>query len=81
LAYVNPIFRSFSGQIDTNVIFEHNFEKNTWKKIEKTQKFRNFLFLFGLFCAFKTQTIDLVHFYDIITAENVGTTIPLIKKQ
>jgi len=29
LAYVNPIFWSFSGQIDTNVIFEHNFEKNT----------------------------------------------------
>ena len=25
MAYVNPIFWSFSGQIDTNVIFEHNF--------------------------------------------------------
>jgi hypothetical protein len=36
------------------------------------------LFLFGLFCAFKTSTTDLVHFYDIITVENVGTTIPLI---
>jgi hypothetical protein len=35
------------------------------------------LFLFGLFCAFKTSTTDLVHFYDIITVENVGTTIPL----
>jgi hypothetical protein len=35
------------------------------------------LSLFGLFCAFKTSTTDLVHFYDIITAVNVGTTIPL----
>jgi hypothetical protein len=26
---------------------------------------------------FKTVTIDLVHFYDIITAKNVGTGIPL----
>jgi hypothetical protein len=47
------------------------------KKIEKTQNFEFFLFLFGLFCALKTSTTDLVHFYDIITAENVGTTIPL----
>jgi hypothetical protein len=30
-----------------------------------------------LFCAFKTSTTDLVHFYDIITVKNVGTTIPL----
>jgi hypothetical protein len=30
-----------------------------------------------LFCAFKTSTTDLVHFYGIITVENVGTTIPL----
>jgi hypothetical protein len=32
---------------------------------------------FEFFYAFKTKTIDLVHFYDIITAENVGTGIPL----
>ena len=38
------------------------------------------MFLFGLFCAFKTLTIDLVHFYGIITAENVGTGIPLSVK-
>ena len=28
LAYVNPIFLSFSGQIVRNVIFQLNFEKN-----------------------------------------------------
>jgi hypothetical protein len=47
------------------------------KKSKKRKIFEIFLFLFGLFCAFKTSTIDLVHFYDIITVENVGTTIPL----
>ena len=35
------------------------------------------MFLFGLFCAFKTLTIDFVHFYDIIAAKNVRTRIPL----
>jgi hypothetical protein len=34
------------------------------------------MFLFWLFWAFKTETIDLVHFYDIITAENVRTGLP-----
>jgi hypothetical protein len=46
------------------------------EKIEKVQKFSNF-FLYGLFFAFKTLTIDLVYIYDITTAENVGTGIPL----
>jgi hypothetical protein len=31
--------------------------------------------LFGLFFAFKTRTIDLVHFYDKTPAKNVGTTM------
>jgi hypothetical protein len=51
LVYVNPIFWSFSGEIDTNVIFEHNFEK---KYFEKNRKNAKFLLLFGLFYAFKT---------------------------
>jgi hypothetical protein len=47
-----------------------NFEKKTLEKID-------FLMLFVLFCAFKTSTIDFVHFYDIITAENWVPTNPL----
>jgi hypothetical protein len=35
--------------------------------------------LFVLFCPFKTSTIDFVHFYHIITAENVETTTPLTR--
>ena len=35
--------------------------------------------LLGLFCPFKTSTIYFVHFYDIITAENVETITPLIR--
>jgi hypothetical protein len=54
LAYVNPIFPSFSGQIDTNVIFEHNFEK----KIEKTQNFRkNFCCHLGCFMRSKHKQL------------------------
>jgi hypothetical protein len=52
--------------------------KKILKNNRKNSKISNFfLFLFGLFCAFKTLTIDLVHFYGIITAESVGTGIPL----
>jgi hypothetical protein len=58
-------------------LFFHLILKNTKKKSEKFKIFDFFLFLFWLFCAFETLTIDLVHFYDIITAENVGTGIPL----
>jgi hypothetical protein len=76
LANVKPKFWRFVGQIKTNVIFPLNIEKNTHKKSNKFKNF-DFFFLFGLFCAFKTLTIDLVHFYCIITAENVGTRISL----
>jgi hypothetical protein len=42
LAYVKPIFWSFSGQILTNNIFWLNSEKKSLKKIEKPRKFRKF---------------------------------------
>jgi hypothetical protein len=59
-------------------LFFHLILKKILRKNQKNSKISNFfLFLFWLFCAFKTLTIDLVHFYDIITAENVGTGIPL----
>ena len=35
------------------------------------------LLLFWFFCAFETNTINLVDFYDIITVHNVGNTKPV----
>ena len=75
-ANVKPILRSFVGQIEPNVIFPLKFWEKYLEKIEKNLKISNFsLLLFELFCAFQTLTINLVHFYEIITAKNVGTTI------
>jgi hypothetical protein len=44
--------------------------------MEKSKHLEVFLMLLVLFCAYKTSTIDFVDFYDILTAENVGTTNP-----
>jgi hypothetical protein len=75
LAYVNPVFWSFSGLIDTNVIVENNFEKI----LKKTAKFSKlFILVIEFFCAFKTLRIDLVHFYDKRTAENLGITLSCV---
>jgi hypothetical protein len=51
--------------------------KILWKNRENAKISKFFLFLFELFCAFKTLTIDLVRLNVKITAENVGTTILL----
>ena len=67
-------FEVLGVKLQQTLFFHFNFEK----KYRKIQKFRIFFsLLFGLFCSFKTLTIDLVHFYDILTAENVGAGIPL----
>jgi hypothetical protein len=49
-------------KLTQTLFFNIILRKILGKKIEKTQKFRIFLFLFGLFCAFKAQTIDSMHF-------------------
>ena len=75
MAYVNPIFSSFTDQIDTNLIFQHYFEKNTREIFVKNAKSSKFFFLIFLFLNINDR---FGAFNDIITAENVGTTIPLI---
>jgi hypothetical protein len=66
-----PDFSSFSGQIVRNVIFLLNFDKKLKKNKKNAKILKFFLLLFELFCTFKTLTIDLVHFYAIISTKNV----------
>jgi hypothetical protein len=54
-------------------------KKHATKKKTRHRKNRKIFDVINkvLFCAFKTLTIDFVHFYDKITAKNVGTNTPL----
>ena len=45
----------------------------------KNPKISKFFWFFGLFF-FKPITIDLVHFYDIKTAENLETTVLTVNR-
>jgi hypothetical protein len=54
--------------------------KQSFKDISQISRFVELAFILRKTCVklfFHTYTLDLVHFYDIITAENVGAGIPL----
>jgi hypothetical protein len=72
LAYVQN-FEVLVVKLKQTLFFNLILKKNS----EKLKNFDFFCSYFDCFVLLKTLTIDLVHFYDIINAENVGTGIPL----